>query len=184
MRDEFSEEMLRLLPRLRAHALALARERGAAEDLVHDAVVNALAARETFEPGTNLAAWMHRILRNRFLSLRRRRREAVDLDDAPEASLAVPHGQEDRLALAELDRALGRLPPRMREALVMTVVLGMRCEAVAAATGCGVATAKTRVFRARERLWAMLAGEDGHDAPPLARPSARRMPGPALAPMG
>ena len=79
MQDQFSEQVLRLLPKLRVQALALTRDRSAAEDLAHDAVVNALAGRDGFEPGTNFAAWMHAILRNRFLDLRRRRRETVDL---------------------------------------------------------------------------------------------------------
>ena len=170
MWDPFGEQVLGMLPRLRVQALALARDRSAAEDLVQDAVVNALAGRDGYVPGTDFAAWMHRILRNRFLDLRRRRRETVDLDDAPAPALAVPECQESRLALAALDRAMGRLPPRMREALVMVVVLGMPYGAVAAATGCGEGTAKSRVFRARERLRAMLTGKGGGEAPVPSRP--------------
>jgi RNA polymerase sigma-70 factor, ECF subfamily len=181
MRDEFSEEMLRLLPRLRVQALALARDRSAADDLVQDAVVNALAGRDRFEPGTNFAAWMHAILRNRFLDLRRRRRRTVDLAEAPAPSLAVPEAQESRLALAALDRAMGRLPPRMREALVMVAVLGMPYGAVAAATGCGEGTAKSRVFRARERLRAMLPGEAEAPVPGRPRRPARRTAEPPIA---
>ena len=170
MQDQFSEQVLRLLPKLRVQALALTRDRSAAEDLAHDAVVNALAGRDGYVPGTDFAAWMRTILRNRFLSALRRRRETVDLGGAPASSLAAPDGQEDRLVLEELGRAMGRLPPRMREALVMVSVLGMPYGAVAAATGCGEGTAKTRVFRARERLRAMLAGEGGGEAPIPSRP--------------
>jgi RNA polymerase sigma-70 factor, ECF subfamily len=160
VRDEFGDRVLGMVPRLRAQAVGLTRDRASADDLVQDAVVSALAARDSFEPGTNFAAWMRAILRNGFLTGLRRRRETVGIDDAPEPSLAVPDGQESRLVLKELDRAMGRLPPRMREALLMVAVLGMPYEAVAAATGTTVGTAKTRVFRARERLSAMLAGED------------------------
>jgi RNA polymerase sigma-70 factor (ECF subfamily) len=173
--DRFSEQMLGMIPRLRVQAVALTRDRGAAEDLVQDALVSALAARDSFEPGTSMRAWMHTILRNRFYTLLRRRRETVHIDDAPPSFLALRDGQEDRLVLKELDRALARLPPRMREALVMVVVLGMSYEAVAAAAGTTVNTAKTRVFRARQRLWAMLMGEVRQEAP--IPPRSRRAPG-------
>ena len=177
MEDQFGQRVIGMLPRLRVQALALTRDRSAAEDLVHDAIVGALAARNSFEPGTNFAAWMHRILRNRFITALRKRRTMLDIDDVPAPFLAVPDGQEDRLVLKELDRAMGHLPPRMREALVMVVVLGMPYEAVAAATGSSEGTTKTRVFRARERLWTMLMGEDGGGATTTsssARPPARR----------
>jgi RNA polymerase sigma-70 factor (ECF subfamily) len=62
--EDFHALLVALLPKLRIQALALARNRPAAEDLVQDAVANALAAQESFTPGTNFAAWMHRILRN------------------------------------------------------------------------------------------------------------------------
>jgi len=109
--EQFNEQVLGMLPKLRVQALALTRDRAAAADLVQDAVVSALGARDSFEPGTNFAAWMHAILRNRFISLTRRRREMVDIDDAPASFLAAPDGQESHLLLKELDRAMIRLQP-------------------------------------------------------------------------
>jgi RNA polymerase sigma-70 factor (ECF subfamily) len=126
--------------------------------------MNALAAQGSFTPGTNFRAWMHRILRNRFISELRKRREIVDIDDAPPASLAVHAGHEDRLALQELQRAIGELHPVQREALFMIVLQGMSYEEVAAATGCAIGTAKSRVFRTRRLLAARLLGETGQDA--------------------
>ena len=76
MPNEFHSQLIPLLPRLRVQALALTRNRAAAEDLVQDAVANALAAQDSFTPGTNFAAWMHRILRNRFISTLRKRLHA------------------------------------------------------------------------------------------------------------
>jgi RNA polymerase sigma-70 factor, ECF subfamily len=119
MQDQFSNQVLAMLPRLRVQALALTRNRPAADDLVQDAVVNALAARDSFQPGTNFAAWMHTILRHQFLTSLRKRRETVAIDDAPASFLAVADGQESRLVLKELDRAMGRLSPKLREALIM-----------------------------------------------------------------
>jgi len=66
--SEFHTDLIAMLPQLRIQALALARNRAAADDLVQDAAMNALAAQDSFTPGTNFRAWMYRILRNRFIS--------------------------------------------------------------------------------------------------------------------
>ena len=159
-RAEFHGQLVALLPKLRVQALALTRNRAAAEDLVQDAVANALAAQDSFTPGTNFAAWMHRILRNRFISTLRKQRETTDIEDLPMSAFAVSGAHEDRLVLKELSRALGRLPSDQREALFMVVLQGLSYEEVAQATGCAVGTAKSRVFRARRQLQAWLMGED------------------------
>lgn len=159
MLGDFHLDLVALLPKLRVMALTLTRNRAAADDLVQDAAVNALAARDSFVPGTNFRAWMYRILRNRFISGMRKWRETIDIEDAPLAALAVQGGYEDHLTLQELQGALGSLLPVQREALFMVVFQGMSYEEVSAATGCAVGTAKSRVFRARRHLAACLLGE-------------------------
>ncbi len=165
MEDEFTGGLLKLIPKLRVHALALTHNRTAAEDLVQDTIVSALSARESFNPGTNLSAWAHTILRNRFISTVRRRREMVEFEAAPEAAFAATGAQEDSLVLKELARALARLAPEQREPLIMAVVLGISYEDIAAAMNCSEGTAKSRVFRARRQLKAMLLGEEGRTGP-------------------
>ena len=155
----FHAQIIGILPKLRVQALALTRNRAAAEDLVQDAVCNALSAQDSFIPGTNFAAWMHRILRNRFISNLRKRRDTTDIEDVPQSTFATDAPHEDRLALKELGKAMSRLPADQREALVMVVVHGMSYEALAEATGCAVGTAKSRVFRARRQLETWLLGE-------------------------
>jgi RNA polymerase sigma-70 factor (ECF subfamily) len=155
----FHDQIIAILPKLRVQALALTRNRAAAEDLVQDAVCNALSAQQSFIPGTNFPAWMHRILRNRFISNLRKRRDTTDIDDVPSSVFATEAPHEDRLALKELARAMTRLPSDQREALVMVVVHGMSYEALAESTGCAVGTAKSRVFRARRQLETWLLGE-------------------------
>ena len=155
----FHGQVITILPKLRVQALALTRNRAAAEDLVQDAVCNALSAQASFIPGTNFAAWMHRILRNRFISNLRKRRDTTDIDDVPSSVFATEAPHEDRLALKDLGKAMTRLPADQREALIMVVVQGMSYEALAEATGCAVGTAKSRVFRARRQLEAWLMGE-------------------------
>ncbi|EHH68454.1 sigma-70 family RNA polymerase sigma factor [Gluconobacter morbifer] len=155
----FHDQVIAILPKLRVQALSLTRNRAAAEDLVQDAVCNALAAQNSFIPGTNFSAWMHRILRNRFISDLRKRRETTDIDDVPASSFASSPTHEDSLALKDLSMALSRLPADQREALVMVVIQGMSYEALAEATDCAVGTAKSRVFRARRQLEAWMTGD-------------------------
>jgi RNA polymerase sigma-70 factor (ECF subfamily) len=155
----FHDQVISILPKLRVQALALTRNRASAEDLVQDAVCNALSAQDSFIPGTNFPAWMHRILRNRFISNLRKRRDTTDIDDVPASVFATDAPHEDRLALKELASAMNRLPSDQREALVMVVIHGMSYEALAEATGCAVGTAKSRVFRARRQLETWLMGE-------------------------
>lgn len=156
---DFHAELITVLPRLRVQAMSLTHNRADADDLVQAAVVNALAARDSFTPGTNFGAWMYRILRNRFISDRRRIRERVDIDDAPAAALARPGRQEDSLVVGELRTEMARLPAEQRSALIMVAVQGMSYEEVAEAMGCAVGTAKCRVFRARRTLERRLLGE-------------------------
>jgi RNA polymerase sigma-70 factor, ECF subfamily len=167
---DFDRELTALLPRLRLQALALTHKRSDADDLVQDAVRNALAARDRFTPGTDLAAWLYRILRNRFISIVRRAREATGREEDIAATARSGRGaQDDALVLGELRDALGRLPAEQRVALVAVVVQGMSYHALAAATGCAVGTAKSRVFRARNTLHAVLLGPDAaprRPAPP------------------
>jgi RNA polymerase sigma-70 factor, ECF subfamily len=161
--DDFHDLLVAILPRLRVQATALTRNPTAAEDVVQDAVANALAARDSFTPGTNFGAWMHRILYNRFISTIRKRRETSDLNHVPEVMLGVGAGQEHRLVWSELRGAIARLPPEQRATLLMVALEGMAYEEVAEATGCAVGTAKSRVFRARCQLQAWLMGDQvGH----------------------
>jgi len=159
MSTAFHKQVISILPKLRVQALALTRNRSAADDLVQDAVCNALRAQSSFVPGTNFPAWMHRVLRNRFISNLRKHRATTDIDDVPQSAFATGAPHEDRLALKELDRALTMLPADQREALLMVVVHGMSYDALAYATGCAVGTAKSRVFRARRQLETWLLGE-------------------------
>ena len=167
---DFHKLLVTTLPRLRVQALALTRNRSDADDLVQAAVTSALAAKDSFTPGTNFGAWMFRILRNRFISDVRRKRETTDIDDVPSSAFARPGAQEDSLVMRELRGHLGRLPAEQRTALVMVTVQGLSYEEVAAAMDCAVGTAKCRVFRARQTLQRWLTGEErGVETPVAAR---------------
>jgi RNA polymerase sigma-70 factor (ECF subfamily) len=160
MMMSFHAQVIAVVPKLRAQAMALTRQQAAAEDLVQDAVCNALAASATFVPGTNFRAWMHRIVRNRFISTVRRRRDAVVLIDGAVPELSTGGAQEQRLALQELSAAMKRLPAVQLEALVFVAIHGLTYEQLADRVGCAVGTAKSRVFRARQQLHNWLVGSE------------------------
>jgi RNA polymerase sigma-70 factor, ECF subfamily len=158
MAYEFHEQLTAFLPKMRIWALALTRNRAAADDLAQDVATKALVAQDAFVPGTNFSAWIHRIMINHFISGVRSRREFTDMDSVPE--IAVQPAHEDRAALRELGWALERLPRDQREALFMIVLQEKSYESAAELTGCAIGTLKSRVHRARLQLRAFLTGEE------------------------
>ena len=140
----FHDLLIQTLPTLRLRAMALTRNRADADDLVQAAVSNALAGQNSFQAGTNFKAWMTRILRNRFFSNIRARRETVELDDVPGWRLGRSGGQEEGLELQELQRAMARLPAQTRLLLLMISVEGVSYEDASAQLGLAVGTLKCR----------------------------------------
>jgi RNA polymerase sigma-70 factor (ECF subfamily) len=173
---DFHDSMIAALPSLRQQALALTRNRADADDLVQMAVTSALAAKASFEPGTNFRAWIGTILRNRFLSECRRRRPSVNVEDAPPAFLARSGGQEESLAMKELQRHLMRLPADQRLLLLMISVQGVSYEEASSQFGVPVGTLKARVSRTRTQLRSWILGEtvERKEAAPLAMATERR----------
>jgi RNA polymerase sigma-70 factor (ECF subfamily) len=162
MQQEFHEQLTDFLPKMRVWALALTRNRAAADDLAQDVATKALVAKDCFVPGTNFSAWIHRIMINHFISGVRSKREFTDMENVPDVPIEAPH--EDRTALRELGWALDRLPPDQREALFMIVLQEKSYENAAEMTGCAIGTLKSRVHRARLQLRAYLTGEDAPKA--------------------
>src|SRR3978361_1340988 len=75
MPQEFHDQLVPFRPKMRVWALALPRNRAAADDLTQDVATKALVAQDCFTPGTNFSAWVHRIMINHFISSVRRKRE-------------------------------------------------------------------------------------------------------------
>lgn len=157
---DFHEQLKTILPRLRIYALSLTRDRNAADDLVHDTVVKALVGRDSFRPGTNLAAWLFRIQRNEFISGLRRRRPTVPVDTAIAESLTHPAHQESGLVMREFMSAFGKLAAAQREALLLAVLEGLPYERIAEHTGVSVGTVKSRISRARDTLERLLLEDE------------------------
>jgi RNA polymerase sigma-70 factor (ECF subfamily) len=158
MAQEFDNQLISFMPKMRVWALALTRNRAAADDLTQDVATKVLIAQNCFIPGTNFSAWVHRIMINHFISSMRSKREFTDSDNLPDVPVAAAH--EDRAALRELGWALERLPPDQREALSMIVLQERSYEDAAEQTGCAIGTLKSRVHRARLQLRAFLMGDE------------------------
>lgn len=171
---DFHEQLKTILPRLRIYALSLTRDRDAAEDLVHDTVIKALTGRNSFQPGTNLAAWLFRIQRNEFISGLRRRRPTVPVDTAIAESLSHPPHQDSGLVMREFMSAFGKLAGAQREALLLAVLEGLPYETIAEHTGASVGTVKSRISRARDTLERLLLEGDVRRPSGSGRTSAHR----------
>lgn len=155
----FKRQLAETIPHLRAFARSLCGRPDFADDLVQEAMLKAWAARERFEPGTNLRAWTFTILRNCYLTEMRRNKFVGDYDEGvAERTLQAPMGQEDPLHLADMRRALMSLPQERREAILLVGAGGFSYEEAAEICQTAVGTMKSRVGRARAALNEMLEG--------------------------
>ena len=147
------DDIVALLPDLRAFARFMCREREAADDLVQNTVLAALDKHDQFEPGTNLKGWLFTIMRNRFYSdLRSQRRRPTTIEDIESTPIAAVDNPEAALELKELSSALWKLSPQSREALILVGAGGFSYEEAARLCDCSVDTLKARVSRARKFL--------------------------------
>jgi len=161
------DAMLSAVPSLRAFAISLSGNIDRADDLVQETLLRAIANIDSFQPGTNMSAWMFTILRNLFRSeYRKRRREVEDTDGSYADSLKSHPEQASRLEFQEFRTALAKLPPDQREALILVGASGFSYEEAANICGCAVGTIKSRVNRARTRLADLLSIEGSEDFGP------------------
>jgi RNA polymerase sigma-70 factor (ECF subfamily) len=165
--DPFTEEALTHLDAMYGVACKLARNPTEAEDLVQDAFVKAMRARDQFQAGTNLKAWLFRILTNTFINKYRRgglERSVFDGPDAdpladgwvgastmrqlrdPESQALLP------LVEHEIRRALDALPTEFRIAVVLSDVEEFSYEEIAQMMGCPIGTVMSRLHRGRKLL--------------------------------
>jgi RNA polymerase sigma-70 factor (ECF subfamily) len=154
----FESDMMSIVPDLRAFARVLVQHRADADDLVQDTLVRMWAAQDRYRPGSNMRAWGFTILRHRFYNVVAKRRETVCVDDVHEAGLATPAMQERFAERRDIRRALAALEPDLREAIALSVGSQLDYATISSVLGVPVGTVKSRVFRARRRLAALLNG--------------------------
>jgi RNA polymerase sigma-70 factor, ECF subfamily len=166
-RKEFEEQALPHLRPLYSRALRLSRNEGDAEDLVQDTYLRAYRFFDRFEPGTNMRAWLYRILQNQFLNHLQQERPAsgtADLEALAEshgiAESAFPHSPlrtpeeelMDSVTAAEVEEALSLLPPEYRRVVDMAFTQERSYREIADTLGIPMGTVMSRLHRGRRIL--------------------------------
>jgi RNA polymerase sigma-70 factor (ECF subfamily) len=158
--------MLAAVPDMRAFALSLCHRRDHVDDLVQETLLRALINIESFKGG-NMTAWLLTILRNNFLNeYRKSRREVSDAGEYFVGTMTSQPDQDGHLQLDEFRRALAQLPDDQREAVVLVGGAGLSYEEAAQICRCAVGTIKSRVFRGRARLAALMDLDSPQDLAP------------------
>jgi RNA polymerase sigma-70 factor (ECF subfamily) len=164
-RARFERDVIPQLGQLYPAALRMTRNPTDAEDLVQETSVKAYAAFQQFTPGTNLRAWLNRILTTTFINVyRKRRREPQqalggDLQEwqmsADRLTPPVPSAETealDRTTDSDLLRALRELPGEFRTAVYLADIEGYPYREIAEIMGTPVGTVMSRLHRGRRKI--------------------------------
>lgn len=172
LRQRFERDAVPLMGLLYAGALKLTRNARDAEDLVQDTYVRAFEKFHLYRQGTNLKAWLFRVMMNRFINLYRRRQAAPDRASAEDLQPPAPATEvlardfADAAALARLmrepafldslddrlKRGLESLAPDHREILILNVIGDMAYKDIATALDIPIGTVMSRLSRAKAQL--------------------------------
>ncbi len=166
---DFKSLLERVLEPAYRTAYHLTRNEADAEELVQEAALLAFKGFARFKPGTNFKAWFFTILRNRFISIyRKKQREikTVELEDAPElymstksmeSGLSAQTSEPAKYVIEQLDAeqvatALSELPMEFREAATLYFTQDMSYHDIAEVLGVPVGTVRSRLHRGRKLL--------------------------------
>lgn len=167
----FVNDALPYLDQLRDRARRMTRNTVDAEDLVQETMLKAYAGFNTFSEGTNIRAWLFRIMTNTYInSLRRAQRRPSEYltDHITDGQLAAqdrhssqgPQSAElvalDALPNIELADAFATLPVQFRLAVYYRDIAGLRCREIAEIMSCCEGTVVSRLNRGRQRLRTLL----------------------------
>jgi RNA polymerase sigma-70 factor (ECF subfamily) len=170
--EVFEREVLPFWTELERAARRYTRNSYDAEDLVQETMAKAWAGLESFEPGSNLRAWIHRIMVNTWISAHRRseRRPQEWLTDAfTDTQLAAANGRIGNVPSAEehalewwpdteIRQAFEALPHNLQTAVYYVYVCQYPYKEIARMEGIPVGTVMSRIHRARRQLRVSLCG--------------------------
>lgn len=162
-RDAVANEAMIHLDHLYRVAFHLAKDPVDAEDLVQETFVRALAAHEQFDPGTNMKAWLTKILHNFFFDHYRQNKRWVSAEDGtppePEHWQRLPDlnpGPESHVLRKELDdqitQVLRKIPEEFRAPIVLVDMGDFSYDEVAAILSCPIGTIRSRLSRGRKLM--------------------------------
>jgi RNA polymerase sigma-70 factor, ECF subfamily len=160
----FSDQLIAVLPRLRRFARGLTGSATEADDLVQAACERALARQHQFQEGTRFDSWMFRIVQTVWIDHIRAREVRKEDREVAEERLGSDESVrrvEARLALDEVRRAVERLPPDQRTALLLVTVDGLSYKEAAEVVRVPVGTIMSRLARARIALQLQLEAGAG-----------------------
>ncbi|MFX4272998.1 sigma-70 family RNA polymerase sigma factor [Propionibacteriaceae bacterium Y1685] len=166
-RERFENDALEFIDQLYGAALRMTRNPADAEDLVQETYGKAYGAFHQFKPGTNLKAWLYRILTNTYINTyRKKQRQPLTSDQeqvedwqiaraASHTSTGLPSAENvalDRLPDSEVKEALEQLAPDFRLAVYLADVEGFAYKEIAEIMGTPIGTVMSRLNRGRRQL--------------------------------
>ncbi|ANG99325.1 RNA polymerase subunit sigma [Brucella pseudogrignonensis] len=147
------DQLVAMIPALRAFARKFYREREDVEDLVQETLVKAIANRSKYVPYAPLKSWLFTIMRNTFCTrIRIQTREAPGLNDCISQDMVVKPSQQYALEAHEVQLALETLSDKYQQVLALVVFEGKSYQRTAELLYCSVGTVKSRLHRARHQL--------------------------------
>jgi RNA polymerase sigma-70 factor (ECF subfamily) len=165
----FSDQTMEMMPSLYSAALRMTRNRADAEDLVQETYLRAYRGFQGFQEGTNLKAWLYRILTNTYINsyrAKKRRPDETELDEVEdlylyhrigglEAAMAGRSAEDellDRFTEAEVKEAVEELPENFRMAVLLADVEGFSYKEIAEILDIPIGTVMSRLHRGRKAL--------------------------------
>lgn len=155
-----ADDVIELLPALRAFSRTFYRSQFNRDDLVQETVMKALSSIDSFTPGTQLKSWLFTIMRNSFCTqLKKATREAPGKTECIADNRSVQPSQEWTLRTREVEAAIYKLPVDHRKVLILIGIDGVTYDEAAHICNCNLGTIKSRLHRARSSLYHSLSDD-------------------------